>query len=130
MQGNSRGGEVGHPDDVPGPGGVEDDVQRVEETVVREDLVLLLEVVGTVEELDLGIELTGIGVQEDLHLLDGRVDVDGVDGPALNVPSLIGSEEVGPSSYHGRSGVRRGGVEGEKSPGPVLLMSMAAALHF
>ena len=80
----------------------------------------MLEVIGSVQELYLGVELTGVGVQQDLNLVDGGVKVDRVDGSSLNVASLVGGQEVGALGGEAGLGVRGGGVEGEISGSGVV----------
>lgn len=88
-EGELEGGDVADADGVGGLGSVDDDVEAVEDTVVGEDLKGLLVVVGGVEDLDLGVELAEVGLEEDLGLLDGGVEGDGVDGSsALDVGAL------------------------------------------
>lgn len=80
----------------------------------------MLEVIGTVQQLHLRVELTGVGVEEDLDLIHGGVEVDGVHGAPLDVPSLVGREEVGALGGETRLGVRGGGVEGKVSRSGVI----------
>lgn len=120
LAGELKGSQVGHSDNISGSWGVEDDVKRVKQTVVGEDLVLLLEVIGSVQKLNLSIELTGVGVKKDLDLIDSGVEVDRVHGSSLDVPSLVGGEEVRALSDHGRTGVSGSGVEGEVSGAGVV----------
>lgn len=120
LAGELKRRQVGNSDNISGSWGVEDDVKRVKQTVVGENLILLLEVIGTVQKLDLSIELTRISVKEDLDLLHGGIKVDGMDGSTLNVSALVLAEEVGALSNHGRTGVRSGSIEGEVSGAGVV----------
>mmetsp|Transcript_11038 Transcript_11038/g.23947 ORF Transcript_11038/g.23947 Transcript_11038/m.23947 type:complete len:292 (+) Transcript_11038:111-986(+) len=108
-----KGSQVGHSDDVSSARGIEDDVKGVEQTIVGEDLVLLLEVIGAVQQLNLSIKLTGVRVQEDLNLVDGGIEVNRVHGSSLDVTPLVVGEEVSTLLDHARTSVCRGSVEGE-----------------
>mmetsp|Transcript_31124 Transcript_31124/g.66675 ORF Transcript_31124/g.66675 Transcript_31124/m.66675 type:complete len:260 (-) Transcript_31124:59-838(-) len=120
LAGEFKRSQVGHSDHVPGTGGVENDVQRVEQTVVSENLVLLLEVVGSVQELNLSIELTGVGVKEDLNLVNRCIEVDRMDGSSLDVSALVGGEQILPLGGQGRLSVARGGIEREVTGSGVI----------
>eukprot|EP01083_Nonionella_stella_P199978 732874_1 len=113
LAGELKRSQVGNSDNISSSRGVKDDVKRVEQTIVGEYLVLLLEVIGTIQKLHLGIELTSVRVKEDLDLIHGGVKVDGVHGTSLDVSALVGAEEVRALSHHGGTGVSRGGIEGE-----------------
>ena len=111
-EGELEGGDVADADGVGGLGGVDDDVEAVEDAVVGEDLEGLLVVVGGVEDLDLGVELAEVGLEEDLGLLDGGVEGDGVDGSAaLDVGALDLAGELVAEVREGGLGV--GGRAGD-----------------
>ena len=112
--------QVGNSNNVSTSRGVEHDVQRVEHTIVCENLILLLEVIGPVQELHLSIELTCVRVQQDLNRVNGSIKVDRVHGASLNVSSGVGGEEVSALGGHLGAGVGGSGVEGEVSRSGVV----------
>lgn len=80
----------------------------------------MLEVIGSVQKLDLSIELTGIGVQQDLNLVYGGIKVYGMDGTSLDVTSLVGGQEVGALGGKAGLGIGSGGIEGEVTGSGVI----------
>lgn len=96
--------------------GVENNVQRVEQTIVGEHLELLLEVVGSVQQLHLCIELTGIGVQQHLDLIHRCIEVHRMNGTSFNVTSLVRRQKICTLSSQTGLGIRRCGVK-RKIPG-------------
>jgi len=112
--------QVGNSDNISTSRGVEDNVQRVQQTVIGEHLKLLLEVIGSVQKLDLSIELTGIGVQQNLNLVHGGIKVYGMDSTSLNVTSLVGGQKVGTLGGKAGLGIGGSGIEGEVTGSGVI----------
>lgn len=106
-------GKVGDSDDVSASGGVKDDVKGVEETVVGENLVFLLGVVGSVKDLDLSLKLTGLGVEKNLNLINSGVKVNRVHGTSLDVTSLSHIDEPVTDTRVRGLGVTRSRIERE-----------------
>ena len=120
LAGELKRSQVGNSDNISSSGCVEDNVQGVKKTIVGENLVLLLEVIGSIQKLHLSIQLTCVGVKQDLHLIHGGIKVDRVHGTSLNVSALVGGKEVGTLSNHGGSGVTCGSIEGEVTGSSVV----------
>merc|ERR1719213_1570690 len=68
------GGGVDDADDVARAGGLEDAEERAVAAVLRVQLDDLLVVVRALEELDSGVERAAVGLEEDLHAVDRRVE--------------------------------------------------------
>lgn len=80
----------------------------------------MLEVIRSVQKLHLGIELAGIGVKQDLNLVHGGIKVDGMDGPSLDVASLVGGQKVGALGGEAGLGIGSCGIEGEVTGSGVI----------
>lgn len=80
----------------------------------------MLEVIGSVQKLHLGIELAGVGVQQDLDLVHGGIEVDGMDGSSLDVTSLVGGQKVSALGGKAGLGIGSGSIEGEVAGSGVI----------
>merc|ERR1719359_91383 len=78
------GSGVDDADDVARAGGLEDAEERAVAAVLRVQLDDLLIVVRALEELDSGVERAAVGLEEDLHAVDRRVERVGAEGAALD----------------------------------------------
>merc|ERR1719331_1250172 len=113
VAGELHWGEVHDADGAAGVGDLEAHAQRVELAVVGEDLKGLLGVVGGVEELDPGVELSAVGVEDDLELLSVGVDGEGAQSSCAVDALARPLRELRGDSCHGARGVVGGGAEGE-----------------
>ena len=82
--GELNGGGVDDTDDVAGSGSLDDGEERAVEAVLGVKLDDLLVVVGTLEELNSGVEGTAVGLEHDLDGLDGGVEGVGAEGSSLD----------------------------------------------
>eukprot|EP00962_Isochrysis_galbana_P055871 scaffold27688_cov108-Isochrysis_galbana.AAC.1 len=75
---------VHHADDVARAGGAEGAEEGAVEAVLGVKLDDLLVVVGSLEQLDAGVERAAVGLEEDLHGVDRRLEGVGAEGAALD----------------------------------------------
>mmetsp|Transcript_35476 Transcript_35476/g.72606 ORF Transcript_35476/g.72606 Transcript_35476/m.72606 type:complete len:358 (+) Transcript_35476:186-1259(+) len=109
-EGVLHGGGVAYGDGVLAAGGVDDAGEGAEVSVLDVDPHLLGGVVGSLPELDVGVEGTSVGLHHDEDLVDGR----GGEGPGAEGPSL-GGDGGGPLP----DGVHLGGAHGTAPHGGV-----------
>merc|ERR1719460_2597188 len=75
---------VDNADDVARARGLEHAEEGAVETVLGVELDDLLVVVGALEQLDARVERAAVGLEEDLHAVDARVERVGAEGTALD----------------------------------------------
>mmetsp|Transcript_35475 Transcript_35475/g.72602 ORF Transcript_35475/g.72602 Transcript_35475/m.72602 type:complete len:243 (+) Transcript_35475:186-914(+) len=109
-EGELHGGGVDDSDDVAASGALEDREEGPLHAVLGVQVDDLLDVVGSLEELDAGVEGTSVGLHHDEDLVDGR----GGEGPGAEGPSL-GGDGGGPLP----DGVHLGGAHGTAPHGGV-----------
>ena len=85
-------GEVHDADRVAGVNDVEADAETVQLSVVREDLVGLLRVVRGVQNLDAGVQLLAVRVQDNLELVCGGSDREGAERSTVYADGLGGGD--------------------------------------
>ena len=113
VAGELHGGEVHDADRVAGVDDVEADAEAVQLSVVREDLVGLLRVVRGVQNLDAGVQLPAVRVQDNLELLCGRIDREGAERSTVHADAIGGGDDFLGKLGHGTLGVVRRGADRE-----------------